>query len=385
MKLFDVYPLIDIEPVKGEGCYVFDKNGEKYLDLYGGHAVISIGHSHPYYVKKLSDQLSMLGFYSNSVIISLQEELAQKLGRISGYEDYSLFLSNSGAEANENALKLASFHTQKSKVIAFRGAFHGRSSGVVAVTDNPAISAPLNFRDHVTFLEFGDIKALESELAKNETCAVIIEGIQGVSGIVEPSELFLQQVSELCKKHSSVLILDEIQSGYGRTGQFFAHQYAGIKPDIITVAKGMGNGFPVAGTIISPGFKSKHGMLGTTFGGNHLACVAGIAVLDVIENDQLITNAQVVGEYLVEKLSSIKEIKAVRGKGLMLGLEFDFPVNKLRDVLIKEEKVFTGSSSDKKVLRLLPPLNMTTCEADLFVNRLSSSLRKILEEKSVNS
>lgn len=385
MKLFDVYPLIDIEPVRGEGCYVIDKNGEKYLDLYGGHAVISIGHSHPYYVKKLSDQLSMLGFYSNSVIISLQEELAQKLGRISGYEDYSLFLSNSGAEANENALKLASFHTQKSKVIAFRGAFHGRSSGVVAVTDNPAISAPLNFRDHVTFLEFGDVKALESELVKNETCAVIIEGIQGVSGIVEPSELFLQQVRELCLKYSSVLILDEIQSGYGRTGRFFAHQYAGIKPDIITVAKGMGNGFPIAGTIIGPDFKPKHGMLGTTFGGNHLACVAGIAVLDVIENDQLITNAQVVGEYLVEKLKLIKEIKAIRGKGLMLGLEFDFPVNKLRDVLIKEEKVFTGSSSDKKVLRLLPPLNMGTYEADMFVNRLSSSLRKILEETSVNA
>jgi acetylornithine aminotransferase len=385
MKLFDVYPLIDIEPVKGEGCYVFDKNGEKYLDLYGGHAVISIGHSHPYYVKKLSDQLQALGFYSNSVLNSLQDELADKLGKLSGYEDYSLFLSNSGAEANENALKIASFHTQKSKIIAFKGAFHGRSSGAVAVTDNPAISAPLNFRHHVTFLDFGDLSALESELSQNDICAVIIEGIQGVNGIVEPSGSFLQELSRLCKKYRAVLILDEIQSGYGRTGKFFAHQYAGIKPDIITVAKGMGNGFPIAGTIISPVFKSRHGMLGTTFGGNHLACTAGIAVLDIIRDDQLILNAFSVGEYLIDKLKQIKEIKNIRGKGLMLGLEFDFPVNKLREILIKEEKVFTGSSSNKNVIRLLPPLTMGTYEADMFVNRLVFSLRKVMEDPSVNS
>lgn len=383
MKLFDVYPLIDIEPVKGEGCYVFDKNGEKYLDLYGGHAVISIGHSHPYYVKKLADQLQLLGFYSNSVIISLQEELAHKLGQLSGYENYSLFLSNSGAEANENALKLASFHTNKSKVIAFKGAFHGRSSGAVAVTDNPSISAPLNFRQHVTFLNFEDLTALENELSKNETCAVIIEGIQGVNGIVEPSENFLLEISRLCNKYRAVLILDEIQTGYGRTGKFFAHQYSGIKPDIITVAKGMGNGFPIAGTIISPAFQAKHGLLGTTFGGNHLACVAGIAVLDIIKDDQLIENAAQIGEYLIEKLKGTKEIKKIRGKGLMLGLEFDFPVNKLRDILIKEEKVFTGSSSNKNVLRLLPPLSIGKYEADMFVNRLTCSLRKVMDDSSV--
>ncbi|NJO68267.1 MAG: aspartate aminotransferase family protein [Bacteroidetes bacterium] len=385
MKLFDVYPLIDIEPVKGEGCYVTDKNGEKYLDLYGGHAVISVGHSHPYYVKKLSDQLQLLGFYSNSVIISLQDELAEKLGRISGYDDFSLFLSNSGAEANENALKLASFHTKKYKVIAFKGAFHGRSSGAVAVTDNPAISAPLNFRDHVTFLNFGDTESLEAELKKHETCAVIIEGIQGVKGIVEPSGKFLQDVSSLCKKHETILILDEIQSGYGRTGKFFAHQFAGIKPDIITVAKGMGNGFPIAGTLISEVFEAKHGLLGTTFGGNHLACTAGIAVLDIIQEDQLIDNAVIVGEYLVNKLKGIPEIKTIRGKGLMLGLEFSFPIAKLRGMLIREEKVFTGSSSDKNVLRLLPPLTMGTYEADMFVNRLLCSLRKITESTVVNA
>lgn len=385
MKLFDVYPLIDIEPVKGEGCYVFDKNGEKYLDLYGGHAVISIGHSHPYYIKKLSDQLQTLSFYSNSVLNSLQEELALKLGQLSGYDDYSLFLSNSGAEANENALKLASFHTQKTKVIAFKGAFHGRSSGAVAVTDNPGIAAPFNIREHVTFLEFGNSKALEEELSQNETCAVIIEGIQGVNGIVEPSEGFLQDVAMLCKKYHAVFILDEIQSGYGRTGKFFAHQYANVKPDIITTAKGMGNGFPIAGTLISPMFKAKHGMLGTTFGGNHLACVAGIAVLDIIQEDQLIENAASVGNYLIEKLKAIPEIKNIRGKGLMLGLEFDFPIAKLRDILVKEEKVFTGSSANKNVLRLLPPLNMGTYEADMFVSRLMCSLRKVLETSGINA
>jgi acetylornithine/N-succinyldiaminopimelate aminotransferase len=385
MKLFDVYPIIDIEPVKGEGCYIFDKAGVKYLDLYGGHAVISVGHSHPYYVHKLTEQLQLLGFYSNSVIISLQEELARKLGQLSGYEDYFLFLSNSGAEANENALKLASFHNGKHKLIAFKGAFHGRSSGAVAITDNPSIVAPLNFKHHVTFLELGDVEALENELKKGDTCAVIIEGIQGVNGIVEPEGLFLQELSRLCKKYHTVLILDEVQSGYGRTGKFFAHQYAGITPDIITVAKGMGNGFPIAGTIISPEFKAKHGMLGTTFGGNHLACVAGIAVLDIIAQDRLMDSVVTVGEYLVEKLKTIPEIKSIRGKGLMLGLEFDFPINTLRESLIKDEKVFTGSSSNKQVLRLLPPLTMGTHEADLFAVRLVAALNRVIKKIPVNS
>lgn len=382
MKLFDVYPIIDIEPVRGEGCFIFDKNGEKYLDLYGGHAVISVGHSHPYYVRKVSDQLQQLGFYSNSVIISLQQELAEKLGRISGCEDYSLFLSNSGAEANENALKLASFHTGKSRVVAFKGAFHGRTSGAVAITDNPSIVAPLNFNHHVTFAEWNNIQSVESELKKQDVCAVIIEGIQGVNGIVQPSDDFLKEVSALCKKYDVVLILDEIQSGYGRTGKFFAHQYAEIKPDIITTAKGMGNGFPVAGTIISPRFKAKYGMLGTTFGGNHLACAAAIAVLDIIENDRLIYNAAEVGNYLTEKLKTILQIKSIRGRGLMLGLEFDFPIEPLRNILIRQEKVFTGNSSNKKVLRLLPPLTLSKADADSFISRLQAALSKVQETVS---
>lgn len=377
MNLFDVYPLIDIEPVKGEGCYVFDDKGNKYLDLYGGHAVISIGHSNPYYVKKVTDQLHKIGFYSNSVIISLQQELAEKLGRISGYENYNLFLCNSGAEANENALKLASFHTGRQRAIAFKGAFHGRTAGSLAVTDNPAISAPINASNHVTFLPLNDIEAVEAELSKRDVACVIIEGIQGVSGIVMPSDDFLKDLSQVCKKYDTVLILDEIQSGYGRTGKFFAHQWAGIESDIITTAKGMGNGFPVAGVLIHPKFKAKHGMLGTTFGGNHLACVACIAVLDVMDHDQLVANALEVGNYFIEKLSAIKEIKNVRGRGLMLGIEFPYATSELRNILIKEEKVFTGSASAKNVIRLLPPLNIEKSEADMFIARLKTALSKI--------
>lgn len=377
MNLFDVYPLIDIEPVKGEGCYVFDEQGNKYLDLYGGHAVISIGHSNPYYVKKVTDQLHKIGFYSNSVIISLQQELAEKLGRISGYEKYSLFLCNSGAEANENALKLASFHNGRQRAIAFKGAFHGRTAGSLAVTDNPAISAPINATNHVTFLPLNDIQAVEAELSKGDVACVIIEGIQGVNGIIMPSDEFLKDLSRVCKKYDTVLILDEIQSGYGRTGKFFAHQWAEIEPDIITTAKGMGNGFPVAGVLIHPKFKAKHGMLGTTFGGNHLACVACIAVLDVMEHDHLVANALEVGTYFIEKLSDIKEIKKVRGRGLMLGIEFPYATSELRNILIKEEKVFTGSASAKNVIRLLPPLNIEKSEADMFIARLKTALSKI--------
>jgi acetylornithine/N-succinyldiaminopimelate aminotransferase len=378
MNLFDVYPIINIEPVKGEGCFVFDNKGTKYLDLYGGHAVISIGHSNPYYVKKISDQLQKLGFYSNSVIISLQQELAEKLGRISGYSDYSLFLCNSGAEANENAIKLASFHNGKVRVISFNGAFHGRTAGTLAVTDNPSISAPINTRNHVTFVPLNDIEAVEKELKKKDVCAVIIEGIQGVAGINSPSDEFLKQLSALCIKYETLLVLDEVQSGYGRTGKFFAHQYAGITPDIITVAKGMGNGFPIAGVLIHPKFRSKHGMLGTTFGGNHLACAAAIAVLDVIDQDHLIKNAYEVGNYFIERLSTIDGIEKVKGRGLMLGIEFPFAVNELRNLLIQEEKVFTGSSTAKNVLRLLPPLNIHKTEVDMFVGKLQTCLNKLL-------
>jgi acetylornithine aminotransferase len=380
MNLFDVYPIINIEPVKGEGCFVFDDKGTKYLDLYGGHAVISIGHSNPYYVKKISDQLQKIGFYSNSVIISLQQELAEKLGRISGYPDYSLFLCNSGAEANENAIKLASFHNGKSRIISFNGAFHGRTAGALAVTYDQGISAPINSRNHVTFLPLNDINAVEKELKKKDVSSVIIEGIQGVAGIDCPTDEFLIELSKLCKKYETVLILDEVQSGYGRTGKFFSHQFAGIAPDIITTAKGMGNGFPVAGVLISPKFRSKHGMLGTTFGGNHLACAASIAVLDIIENDHLVENAGEVGKYFIERLSTIEGITRVKGKGLMLGVEFPFPVSELRNLLVTEEKVFTGSSTAKNVLRLLPPLNIHKNEVDMFIGKLQSCLKRLLVE-----
>ena len=378
MNLFDVYPLFDITPVKGEGCYIWDQNGTKYLDLYGGHAVISIGHSNPYYVKKISDQLQKIGFYSNSVIISLQQELAEKLGRISGYNDYSLFLCNSGAEANENAIKVASFHNGKGRIISFSGAFHGRTAGTLAVTDNPGISAPINSRNHVTFVPLNNIEAVEKELKKKDVSSVIIEGIQGVAGIDSPTDEFLQELSKLCKKYETILILDEVQSGYGRTGKFFAHQHAGIIPDIITVAKGMGNGFPVAGVLISSKFRSKHGMLGTTFGGNHLACAASIAVLDIIDHDRLVANAAEVGDYFIERLLTVEGIKKVKGRGLMLGVEFPFAVSELRNMLVMDEKVFTGSSTAKNVLRLLPPLNIHKNEVDMFIVKLQICLKKLL-------
>lgn len=384
MNLFDVYPIINIEPVKGEGCFVFDDKGTKYLDLYGGHAVISIGHSNPYYVKKITDQLQKLGFYSNSVIITMQQELAEKLGQVSGYPGYNLFLCNSGAEANENAIKLASFSNGRNRLISFKNAFHGRTAGAVAVTDNPSILAPVNPNSHVTFVPLNDIAAVEKELMKKDACAVIIEGIQGVAGINCPTDEFLQQLSLLCKKYDTPLILDEIQSGYGRTGKFFAHQYAGIKPDMITVAKGMGNGFPIAGVLINPKFKAKHGMLGTTFGGNHLACAAAIAVLDVIAQDHLVENALEVGNYWIEKLSTMEGVISVKGRGLMLGIEFPFAVGELRTMLIMEEHVFTGSSTAKNILRLLPPLNLDKTEADMFVSRLQTCMNKIMEKTVVD-
>jgi acetylornithine/N-succinyldiaminopimelate aminotransferase len=376
MKLFDVYPLFDINPVSANGCYITDENGMEYLDLYGGHAVISIGHSHPDYVAKLSDQLRKIGFYSNSVQNPMQEELAQKLGDLSGYPDYSLFLCNSGAEANENALKLASFHTGKGRIIAFENAFHGRTSAAVAVTDNPKIISPLNDTVIRTLLPLNDVAQLESALQIGDVAAVIIEGIQGVGGCVVPDAKFLQTASQLCKKYGVVFILDEIQSGYGRSGKFFAHQYADIKPDIISVAKGMGNGFPIGGILIAPDLKPWSGMLGTTFGGNYLACAAGIAVLDVLKNEHLVENAFEVGGYLFERLSKITQIKELRGKGLMIGMEFDFPIAALRKQLLFEQKIFTGVTGTH-VIRILPPLTLSKAQCDHFVDTLIKLLNNL--------
>ena len=376
MELFNVYPIFDINIVKGEGSYVWDEKGNKYLDFYGVHAVISIGHSHPKYVERISDQVSKLGFYSNSVINELQKEVAKKLGKISGYNDYSLFLVNSGAEANENALKLASFYNGRTKVISFSKAFHGRTSLAVEVTDNPAIIAPINNNENVSFLPLNNINVFEEEIKKRDVCAVIIEGIQGVGGIKIPNNDFLQAVRKLCDETNTVLILDEIQSGYGRSGKFFAHQYAKIKPDLITVAKGIGNGFPLSGVLIHPKFNPTYGMLGTTFGGNHLACAAALAVLEVMEEESLVDNSKDMGEYLMNQLKDLPQIKEVRGRGLMIGLEFDTPIKDLRKKLLHEKKVFTGISGEK-VLRLLPPLSITKNEADLFVK----SLRETITEK----
>lgn len=379
MKLFDVYPLFDIEPVKALGSYVWDKNGIKYLDLYGGHAVISIGHSHPQYVQAITSQLEHIAFYSNSVKIPLQEKLAEKLGKASGYEDYSLFLCNSGAEANENALKIASFHTNKKKVIAFGKSFHGRTSLAVAATDDKKIVAPVNETENLIFLPFNDEKALQEAINSNigeELCAVIIEGIQGVGGVNIPTISFLKKIKELCLQTGALLILDEIQSGYGRSGKFFAHQYADTQPDIITVAKGMGNGFPVAGVLINPKIQAKHSMLGTTFGGNYLACAAAIAVLDVIEKENLIANAFEMGEYLMTKLQNIEGIKEIRGLGLMVGIELEIPCASIRNQLLHEHKIFTGSSSDKNTLRILPALNIQKEELDYFVNAFTEVLAK---------
>jgi len=374
MNLFNVYPLFDIEIAKGIGCRTYDNHGIEYLDLYGGHAVISVGHSHPYYVQKLTHQIENLVFYSNSVINKLQVELAEKLGKMSGYEDYFLFLINSGAEANENALKLASFHTGRSKVIAFDKSFHGRTSAAVRVTDNPKIVAPINEGFEVDFLPLNDIEAVRKSLSKGDVCAVIIEGVQGVGGIRTPENKFLQELSEACKAAGTVLILDEVQSGYGRSGKFFAHQYAGIRPDLITVAKGMGNGFPIGGVLISPMFEASHGMLGTTFGGSHLACTAAIAVLDIIKVEHLVENAEKIGNYLIEELSKIPQIKEVRGLGLMIGIEFEQPVKEIRNRLLFEKKVFTGASGTNTI-RLLPPLCLSKSDANIFL----ASFKEILQ------
>lgn len=373
MKLFDVYSLYDIEPVRGEGCYVFDREGKRYLDLYGGHAVISVGHAHPNYVKAISNQVARLGFYSNSVHNSLQEEFAVRLGKASGYEDYSLFLCNSGAEANENAIKLASFHTGKSKVLAFDKAFHGRTSGAVAATDNPAIVSPFNRTDNVEFAKLNDIADVERLLATNEFCAVIVEGIQGVAGIRMPHDEFLRQLRELTKRMGVVMIADEIQSGYGRSGRFFAHQYAGIRPDIITSAKGIANGFPMGAVLISPKFTAKKGMLGTTFGGNHLACAAAIAVLDIIEEEKLIDNAAAVGQYLIDELKKMPQLKDVRGRGLMIGVEIEGSGSELRKKLLFEHNIFTGGAGASTV-RLLPALCLSREQADHFLSEFKKAL-----------
>ncbi|WP_029035958.1 aspartate aminotransferase family protein [Salinimicrobium xinjiangense] len=374
MKLFDVYPLYDITPVKGEGVYVYDENGKKYLDLYGGHAVISIGHSHPSYVKAISEQVQKLGFYSNSIVNPLQQELANKLEKISGVQGYELFLCNSGAEANENALKLASFHTGKSRVIYFEKAFHGRTSAAVAVTDNESIKAPLNLQHNTARLPSEDLLKLEAELKKGDVAAVIFEVIQGVGGLEEASSDFYRGIAELCRKYGVVSIADEVQAGYGRTGDFFAFQKHGIHPDIISLAKGMGNGFPIGGILIDEAIKAKSGMLGTTFGGNHLACAAAISVLDVMEKENLLANAASVFQYVKKKAAQIPEIKNLKGRGLMLGLEFEHEITSLRKKLLFDHQVFTGASSNKKQLRILPPLTIKEKHFDLFFEALQSAL-----------
>lgn len=378
MKLFDVYSLFEIEPIKGKGCYVYDKAGTKYLDFYGGHAVISIGHAHPHYVQKISEQVSNLGFYSNSVQNSLQQELANKLGELSCCEKYQLFLCNSGAEANENALKLASFHNGRTKVLAFKKAFHGRTSAAVNVTDKSTIQAPINKRFEKEFHEWNNIETVRTSLEQGDICAVIIEGIQGIGGIHIADKDFLEELSRLCKKNSTVLILDEIQSGYARSGYFFSYQHALIEPDIISMAKGMGNGFPIGGILIHPTFEASKGLLGTTFGGNHLACAAGIAVLDVLQAENLRENALEVGAYFMEQLQQVDGIKEVRGRGLMIGLDLGFPVKELRKAMLFQEQVFTGSSSDPNVLRILPPLNIGKVEVDLFMQAFKKTLAKLL-------
>lgn len=373
MKLFDVYPLFDITPVKATGCYVEDEKGTTYLDLYGGHAVISIGHSHPLYVKKIAEQVSKIGFYSNSVQNPLQQELADKLGEISGYADYQLFLVNSGAEANENAIKLASFVTGRKKFIAYKKGFHGRTSAAVALTDNPKIIAPVNESPNAVLLPFNDIEETEKQLKNNDIAAVIVEGIQGIGGIHMPDYHFLEQLGVITKKYGSMLILDEIQSGYGRSGRFFAHQFSNVKPDIISMAKGMGNGFPVGGILIHPDIKPWFGMLGTTFGGNHLACAASIAVLDVIKSEKLIENAQITGDYIMKQLKNSDNRFKIRGLGLMIGIESENPVTEIRKKLLHKHQVFTGVSG-QNIIRLLPPLCLKKTEADIFLEAFKKTI-----------
>ena len=381
MNLFDVYPLYDVTPVSAKGIVVTDDKGQEYLDFYGGHAVISIGHSHPHYVKRIKDQLDKIGFYSNAVQNPLQKELASKLGALSGCQDYNLFLCNSGAEANENALKMASFQTGKSRIIAFKNGFHGRTSAAVAATDNMAINAPINKQQKVTFLPLNDISVFQSEIEKGDVCAVIIEAIQGVGGLDEPSTEFYQKIATLCKANDTVLIADEVQSGFGRSGEFFGFQHhldtersRVLQPDIISIAKGMGNGFPVGGVLIHKSIEATYGMLGTTFGGNHLACAATMAVLEVLESENLIENAKILGDYFTEKAAEIPQVKRVKGRGLMLGLEFDFEVGELRKELIYNHHIFTGGASNKKLLRILPPMTIKKNHVDNFFEALKTVL-----------
>ncbi|MDR6513873.1 aspartate aminotransferase family protein [Chryseobacterium camelliae] len=382
MNLFNVYPLFNINPVKALGSFLWDDQGQQYLDFYGGHAVISIGHNHPYYQNALKEQLGKISFYSNSVQNGLQNELAEKLGRISGYGDYSLFLCNSGAEANENALKLASFHNGKSKVLYFSGSFHGRTSAAVSVTDNPKIVAPVNYDERFIRSEWNNIGQLEEIFEKEgtEISSVIIEGIQGVGGVMIPDTAFLTRIKELCEQNDAVLILDEVQSGYGRSGHFFAHQEYGIQPDLITTAKGMGNGFPIGGVLIHPKFRATNGLLGTTFGGNHLACAAAIAVLDVMEDESLMENARIMGSYIEKEISMLPHIRSIRRKGLMIGIELDRDCAEVRSRLLYDHHIFTGNSNDKAVLRILPALNIKKEETDLFIGALKTVLESLATE-----
>lgn len=376
MKLFDVYPLMNVTPIKAKDCILWDENGKEYLDLYGGHAVISIGHAHPHYVQKITEQLNNIAFYSNSVQIPIQTELAEKLGRLSGYDDFTLFLCNSGAEANENAAKLASFHTGKDRIIAFNGAFHGRTSGTVALTDNPKIVAPFNAHHKVSFVDY-NIDAIKEIIAGGDVAAVIYEPIQGVGGIILPSDEFIQELRNVCTENGVVLIADEVQSGYGRSGKFFAHQHSNIKADLITMAKGMGNGFPIGGVLISPEFKASYGLLGTTFGGNHLACAAAVAVLDVIEQENLIENAKEIGEYIGIQLNKFPKIQEVRGRGSMIGIEFDFPIGELKNNLLAKHNIFVGYAGTN-VIRLLPPLTITKQYVDKFISALETEINIII-------
>ena len=374
MPLFDVYPLYEVEPVKAKGVYVYDKNRRKYLDLYGGHAVISIGHGHPTYKKALKQQLNRIGFYSNAIQNPLQNQLSEEINMQSCCEGYQLFLCSTGAEANENALKLASFHTGKSRIVAFKNAFHGRTSAAVAATDNPNINAPLNTQQQVTFLDFNDLKGLEKTLEKGDVCAVIFEAIQGVGGLDEPTEDFVVVMEKLCNQYGTCLIADEVQSGFGRTGTFFAYQKYPIRPHVISMAKGMGNGFPIGGVLVRPDIEAKYGMLGTTFGGNHLACRASLAVLEVLKKNKLQAHAQQIGDYFKQQAALIPDVKNIKGRGLMLGLEFEHEVGDLRKKLIYEHRIFTGGSSNKKLLRILPPLNIEKKHIDLFFDALKKCL-----------
>jgi acetylornithine aminotransferase len=377
MSLFNVYPLYNVTPVSAKGVYVYDENNTEYLDLYGGHAVISIGHAHPKYVDAITSQVSKLGFYSNAVQNPLQVELANKIEQLSGCKNYELFLCNSGAEANENALKLASFKTEKSRVIAFKNGFHGRTSAAVAATDNKTIIAPINAQQKVTILDLNDFDAVKTELEKGDVCAVIVEFIQGVGGLDQATAIFFEQVDALCKQNNTMFIADEVQSGYGRSGKFFAFQHYNVTPDIISIAKGMGNGFPIGGILIHPNIKAKFGMLGTTFGGNHLACAAGLSVLEVIEEENLMDNVNEMSAYFIKIANTIPQIKNTKGRGLMLGLEFDFEVANLRKKLIYEYHIFTGGAANKKLLRILPPLNVRKKHIDQFFESLKNALKQL--------